>query len=268
MARVSAKEKTEKNGSKLDSRIAEGSWVAAPERAKKNQTHLQGMEDASPKSGGLQIILPQLKLATVELSIVGTSELIVHNWSEKQRRQIRDKQTGTASAGREKKDPVADFLGSLYTIKKGKVMGDKTLEQRTEDGHPNVWLEGGKFGIPTIAFKNAMVTACTSLGRSVVTKTAARQAFHVVGSMTEIDADLCRMREDMVRVGAMKDTADIRYRAGFPEWSCKIQVIINQNVMSPEQVANLLNLAGFAVGIFEWRCECGGNYGAFEVERS
>lgn len=61
-------------------------------------------------------------------------------------------------------------------------------------------------------------------------------------------------------------TADIRYRGEFPEWSTEITLRYNANVLSPEQVANLFNVAGFAVGVGEWRPQRDGSFGMFHVE--
>lgn len=210
------------------------SWSADPERITKDASHLQAME--TPKAA-MQIQLPELDIRVIDIHVVGDSSLIVHAWSEKAKKQMLDKQMGVASAGREAKNPQRDFEESLYH-------------------HP----EGG-YGFPAIAFKNAAVEACTSLGKSV-TKVAARQAFHVVGELVKIDGTPT-MREDMVRVGM--GTADLRYRGEFVEWSTTIRVRYNARVLSAEQVVNLFNTAGFAVGVGEWRSEKDGSHGLFHV---
>jgi len=144
---------------------------------------------------------------------------------------------GKATAGKENKDPDKEMEGAMY---------------RTADGRP---------GIPAISFKNAAVTACTSLGKAI-TKVAARQAFHVLGDILPIEGQhYCR--EDMVRVGM--GTADIRYRPCWNEWAVEIDVRFNARVISAEQVVNLFNVAGFAVGVCEWRPECSGQMGCFKV---
>lgn len=190
------------------------------------------------------IELPPLALETVEIPLIGTAPLIVHAWSEKALRAMADKQQKKATKGREAKDPHADFLGSLYWL-----------------SEPTDTVEGGRFGFPSVAFKSAAVTACTSTGS--ITKVAARQAFHVVGEMVEIIGPPPAMREDVTRVGM--GVADLRYRGQFDPWGVRVRVEINTAVISPEQVVNLFGLAGFAVGIGEWRPERDGGYGRFRV---
>jgi hypothetical protein len=217
---------------------AAGSWSDAPDRTAKNAAHLEALE-TTPSKGATLITLPKLDVRRLNVRIVGDSELIVHHWSAKAIKEMLDKQMGVATAGKEKKDPHQDYLDSLYPY------------------------PGGGYGFPAIAFKNAAVEACTSLGKSV-TKVAARQAFHVMAELVKIKGEP-RMREDMVRIG-MSKTADIRYRAGFKEWETTVAIRYNARALTDEQILNLLNTAGFAVGVGEWRSERDGSYGLFHVE--
>ncbi len=230
---VATKTKAESNG--VASKQKTSSWSDDPNRAEKNAEHLHAMETTGKVVA--QIMLPQLDIRILDIRVVGDSSLIVHKWSEKAKRQMLDKQMGVASAGKELKNPHKDYEESLYH-------------------HPD-----GGFGFPAIAFKNAAVEACTSLGKSV-TKVAARQAFHVVGELVRIDGEP-NMREDMVRVGM--GTADIRYRGEFKTWSATVTVRYNARVLSADQVVNLFNTAGFAVGVGEWRSEKDGSHGLFHV---
>ena len=183
------------------------------------------------------IELPKMNTQLIDITLVGDSPLISHRWSEKAKKEILDKQQKKAKPKKEAKDPEQDFKESLYV-------------------HPD-----GGYGFPAVAFKAAAVTACTSV--SGVTKVAARQAFMVPGELIKIEGSLPRMREDMVRIGM--GTADIRYRGEFFPWWCTVSVSFNANVISAEQVAHLFNLAGFGVGVGEWRPERDGQYGRFHV---
>jgi hypothetical protein len=183
------------------------------------------------------ITLPRLNLQVISLRLRGDSPLICHAWSEKAKKQMLDAQMKKARQAKEAKDPEADYLDSLYQ-------------------HPD-----GGFGFPAVAFKNAAVDACSSVAG--VTKVQARGAFHIVGDMVKIDGEPSP-REDMVRIGL--GTADIRYRGEFREWCATITLRYNTNVLSAEQIANLFNTAGFAVGVGEWRPQRDGSFGMFHVE--
>ncbi len=226
------------------------------------------------------IELPQLKIREFDLTLVGDTPLICHAWSRKAREAILSKQTKKASAGREKREPERDFVESLYPMPG---TGDDELHlgpptKSSPGGGLHIragFLKGGAWGFPVIAFKAAAVTACTSIAD--ITKVAARQAFHVhgdartnyvgntpfSGEFVRLQGADPRMREDMVRIGM--GTADIRFRGEFWPWWTRIKIRLNENVMSPEQIANLLNTAGFGVGIGEWRSERDGMHGLFHV---
>lgn len=181
------------------------------------------------------IQLPELALKHLGIHIVGTSPLICHKWSEKAKRQMLDKQLGRAKTGKEPKNPEEDFESSLYR------------------------LEDGTFGFPSVAFKAAAVRAGTYADLKM---TFLRGAFHVLGELVPIDG-APKPREDMVRVGM--GTADIRYRGEFIDWEAVVPVDLNERALSVEQLVNLFRIAGFAVGVGEWRPEKDGQYGRFEV---
>jgi hypothetical protein len=194
-------------------------------------------------SQNVSVDLPPLNIQTLEITLIGDTPLITHRWSEKAKKQMLDKQMKKAKQGKEAKDPDQDFRESLYV------------------------LDDGSFGFPAIGFKAAAVTACTSIGG--ITKVAARQAFHVEGEHVVLrGAEMAKkdwpfMREDMVRIAM--GTADIRYRGEFDPWWTVLTVKYNANTLSAEQVLNLFNTAGFAVGVGEWRPEKDGSYGRFHV---
>ncbi len=185
---------------------------------------------AVPKSNGSQptpevVTLPAPDLRQVEIRLRGTSP----------QKQMLGKQMKKASVGKEAKNPERDYKDSLYV------------------------LPGGGYGFPSIAFKAAAVRAGTY---SDLKMTFLRGAFHVLGEMVKIEGKP-RMREDMVRLQGM--TADIRYRGEFVEWSVRLPVKYNARAITLEQLVNLFAIAGFSVGVGEWRPERDGSYGMFEV---
>ena len=193
--------------------------------------------------------IPPLDLERVTIEIVGTAPLICHAWSAKARKAMADKQQKRATKGREAKNPFQEFADTLYW------MSEKPEEPEGKD------IEAGRLGFPAIAFKAAAVDACTSTG--AVTKVAARQAFHVSGEMVELLGPAPAMREDVATVGM--GAADLRYRAEFEPWGARVPVELNRAVMSVEQMVNLFALAGFAVGVGDWRPQRDGSFGRFKV---
>lgn len=183
------------------------------------------------------IQLPKLDIQILELTIVGDSDLITHKWSEKAKKQMREKQAKTAKQAKEKRNPEQEYKDALYEF------------------------PGGGYGLPAVCFKSSAVDACSHIDG--ITKVEARGAFHVIGELVKISYKKLYKREDMVRIGM--GVADLRYRPAFTQWSCKLQIRYNARVITPAQIANLFNTAGFAMGVGEWRPQKNGSFGMFHV---
>lgn len=191
---------------------------------------------ATRKTEGNVVNLVQLRLRSLHIDVVGASPLIMHAWSQKARQQMLDKQMKVATSGKVAKDPQRDFEESIYT---------------DASGLP---------AFPAVAFKAAAVDAAVAMDFK---KTNLRQAFHIEGDMVPIVGDDPQPREDMVRVGM--GTADIRFRAQFPQWYTRLPITVNEAMLSVEQLVNLFNAAGFGIGIGEWRPQKDGQFGRFRV---
>jgi hypothetical protein len=204
--------------------------------------------------------IPPMRIGELAVTVIGDTALIVHAWSKKAKLEMLAKQMKVPQlGGREAKDPMQDFGESMYR------------------------LADGGYGFPSVAFKNAAVEACTSI--QGVTKVAARQAFQILGEEIEIESafrldglpltaryNMVRilgsepeMREDMVRLGGITRKADIRYRAQFLPWYTTLRLRFNRGVLAEEQIASLIDTAGFAIGVGEWRPEKKGSNGCFHV---
>ena len=182
------------------------------------------------------ISLPRFDLRNIEIKLVGDAPLICHAWSHKAKTEMLNKQMKKAKQAKEAKNPEQDFKDSLYE-------------------HPD-----GGYGFPSVAFKAAAVDACSHVDG--ITKVEARGAFHIDGDMVKITGKPT-MREDMVRIGM--GTADIRYRGQFDPWSVLIPIRYNAGVLSAEQIIHLFNVAGFGIGVGEWRPQKDGMFGLFHV---
>lgn len=215
------------------------------------------------------INLPGISIGYLTVKIIGDSPLIVHNWSHKAKQEMLDKQMKKASAGKDAKNPVADFLDSLYWLDENGNETHKPEELETANTDTPweevlEYLKKGRFGFKTCAFKACAIDAGFQQG-VIAKKTTARGAFHIIGDFAVIEG-IPEMREDMVQIGGMSKVADIRYRPEFKSWKTTLAIRYNKKAISPEQIMNLLNYGGFSNGVGEWRPSRDGSFGTFHCE--
>ena len=211
-----------------------------------------------------------MELATVEVQIKGTSPLIVHAWDSKAKQMMLDKQMKKATTTKEAKNPVSDFINSMYWL-------TPMPEQMTVGAFSKAIEGGARFGFPVTAFKQATISGAYRRGY-VKDKMSLRGAFFIKSDadmvytrdggssmdMIEIVSDPPIIREDMVKVGM--GTADIRYRGEFRNWTATLKIVYDTNgQFSFEQLVSFINVGGWVCGVGEWRPERDGQYGMYQV---
>ncbi len=191
-----------------------------------------------------------------EVWLVGHTPLITHAWAEKSRIEMLTKQVGGTKPGKTPRDPESDFVNSLYK------MGED------------------KFGFPATGIKNCILSAAHK--DKGIPRTIVMQALWIDAEMVSVrpalagaicDVPLVRiygsepqMREDMVRVGSgLNKTASLAYRGQFKDWGIRITGKLNESILSLETLAVLIQNAGMAFGLGEWRNEKKGMFGAFHL---
>lgn len=201
----------------------------------------------------VDIEIPALQLETIKITLVGQSPLIMHKFSEKSKKMIADKQQGKAKDKRKAKDPKAEFEAAIYYL------GGKKKNARKH-----------RYGFPASAFKQCAVSAARYVDG--VKMTYLKGAFHILGS--DVDPSLVeilvkkapQMREDTVRIGGFgAKVADLRYRPEFIDWKAELRIQYNVAAITPQQIAHLLNVGGFSIGVGDWRPEKEGVFGRFNV---
>lgn len=207
----------------------------------------------------MNIQIKPLDIQRVGIKIIGDTPLVVHNWSEKAKRMMLDTQTKeTRTKAKEKRDPFRDFVESLYWLTE--------KPEPTEEGFASAVKNGAKWGFPVGAVKQAGNSAAYRLGW-VSNQMALRGSYFLrseYGTMAEIEGSLPEIREDMVRIGM--GSADLRYRSLFEHWSMRFTLEYNASGnMTLEQIINVINAGGYAVGIGEWRPERDGDFGRYHV---
>lgn len=192
----------------------------------------------------MALTIKPIQQKRMTIRIVGTSPMQQHQWDEKAKRMMREKQAGKKSKEREIRDPQAEFEAATYRTAKG------------------------KYGFPGMALKRAIIAAAhKDLG---IEKTLVRKSLflHIPdpGGIIEMDCKPPRMREDMMRVGM--GSVDLRYRPEFEQWAATVNIEFDSEMLTEQDVVTLIDRAGFGVGIGEGRPEVGRDYGRFKVDET
>ncbi len=206
----------------------------------------------------VNIVIKKLEIESVPLKIVGDSPLIVHAWSEKAKKQMLATQQKIKTQ-KEIRNPFDEFINSMYWLTE--------KPESTEKAFADAIKNGAKWGFPTTAIKQSTISSAYRKGY-VKNQTGLRGCIFLksaYGDLAEIKGSIPRMREDMVTIGM--GTADLRYRAEYPEWYMELVLEYDKNdAFRLEDIINFIDYGGYCNGIGEWRPEKDGMFGQYHVE--
>ncbi len=198
---------------------------------------------AKAKDSGTQTVLvPPLRKTRVALTIVGRTPLLASRIPE-----------DTLPAPGVKALPKA----------RSKTGEELYLESR-------YMIDEKTHGFPAAAIKRAMIGACRLLNNKKLNMTNAPMMFHMITPdhpfLYVLKFKKCTHAVHYGRNQNATGKPLVQvHRAQYEGWSIDIVVEFNEDVLSLQDVVNLLCLAG-EVGIGAWRAEKGGNNGLFEVK--
>ncbi len=214
------------------------------------------MPPAKSKAAKGAVELAKIEDVTITVPIVGLTSVIPHKWSEKSLNMMRAKMTseqGTTRDKREAKDPEAEAEAALY---------------RLPDGRP---------GVPSTAFKGAMVAACRFFDGLPMTEGRLMIFIHGEGpeSLVAITGTE-HMREDTPRNAT--GVVDLRYRTALlanegeaEPWRADITITYPPKLISEKSILALLDASG-RVGVGDWRPGAPksntGIYGTYRIDES
>lgn len=168
----------------------------------------------------------------------------MHEWSEKAKQSIRDKQQKKATVKREARNPQEEYERAKIKDK------------------------DGDLAIKAIWIKNAIVDSSRFVEN--LPMTILRGALFIKGDedgLIKLRYKKEKMVEDAVKLSGIGRTSDLRYRPYIYDWEADVTIEYDGDVITMEQVIHLLKKAGFSNGIGENRPERSGDtYGRFEVQ--
>jgi len=194
------------------------------------------MATKKKEAGVVTITPPNFQVATFD--IVGTAPFVQLRFSEKAKAQMKEKME----------------LGSA--AKKGKKREPRDFE---EDYHNAYYVsQDGKHGIPAGAFRNALVSACKVVGFHM---TKGKLALFIIADTFDekTGTPLVHIKGEPEAVEHIvinaTGVADIRVRAMWREWACRLAIRYDADMFTETDVTNLLMRAGLQVGIGEGRAD-------------
>lgn len=206
--------------------------------------------DAAPADEVIaRIELVPLVQETRMFRITGVAPLLVHQWSEKSRRQLLE---GT----RVKK--------ALEPRRPGAEIADEAIYRfhgQPDDVH----------GFPAAGVKKAIVSAARFFkGALTMAELKSLIYIHQTGEcredgqgLLEIEHDSWKVDTRMVRIGGR--ASDVRYRPRYDQWSIVAPITFFPHIIDLSSLCSLVEAAGF-VGLGENRPERGGTNGRFRLD--
>lgn len=220
-----------------------------------------------------QIIkIEPLKKIVTTITVVGDTPLIVHAWGEKAKKMMlaAQQKTKKAKSAMDIRDPFAEYFDALYWL-------TPKPEEKTPEAFTKAVAEGAKFGFPVTSIKQAALSAAYRAG-AIPNQVGMKCSFYVngidgvnIGYGSELavieSSQPPRLQEDMVRIGGIQKTADLRYRPVFDDWRIRLKVtLLDTGVFDMSSILSAIEMGGQMNGIGEWRMEKDGDYGRYHIE--
>lgn len=196
------------------------------------------------------IAIQPLRIQRIVIPIRGIQPLITNKFSDEAAEKLAESQSGPRiKAAKAPRDGLGEFLAARYVI------------SRDPSGNSDLDI----CGFPAAGIKKAMVAAAMRVTEAK--GTWIRAILNVEGEgdtgLVSISAPAPQMRTDHV---VQAGRGNLRYRPAFWPWEMKVAITFNTDQLKAQDVVNLVQQAGFSIGIGDWRPEKNGQFGTFEVK--
>lgn len=197
-----------------------------------------------------QIMIPRPRRERLLVEVKGAGPLVCKAWSKDVIDKMESEQTGQASrGGRGFRDPKKEYNEARYRQKIGGKMVDC---------------------VKGVHFRKSIATAAKDV-EGIYATTVDRNIFVVETFIPlKFKGKEPEMFRDIVWVGKGKNKSPMpSWRPMYHDWSCKFTIEFDATIFTAEQIAGLLDRAGYSCGICEGRPErgSGNNWGRFTIAK-
>ena len=186
---------------------------------------------------GKQIEVKPIEITTMKLTVVGTSPYMP--------------------------EPMDMAVLERYNKKKSNQVFDKdTLSEEDKVKEKYYYTSDGKKGVPARAFYNSMIRASTYLfDKKDGGMRNVKEGIIILGDVLPLKCSHEEVLTHWGRMSGMTKAPRKIMRNAFYDWSTNLEIQYNSAQLSPSQIVNILNWAGFHIGVGAFRKEKTGIYG-------
>ncbi|MEA3224356.1 MAG: hypothetical protein U9Q07_00270 [Planctomycetota bacterium] len=148
----------------------------------------------------------------------------------------------------------------------------KKIPSAEEEAKAGLYLDdAGNYCLPSVAFRAALIAGLKGkkvgkVGAATVFKPAVFNADELTMILDPETREPVKEYVIDARRALIGKAGIVRRRPKFPKWAAIVLFQIDEEIVSPEQVAEHLNVAGTTVGVGDFRIEKGGQFGSFTAE--
>jgi hypothetical protein len=220
-----------------------------------------------------EVEIHEIEFLTVDITIVGKSQLMVNNFGPKSAQQMEDERALTKEERLEIKKHGKPPITPAEIERRWQAA--RCLDSKKRDCVRAMWIKGAlvtatkypDVGIQSSKLRGAIYIEGDLLPIQFVPKPASESDERV----TYFGKGPGQAR-DVVRVGKWgSKQPDMRYRPVYDDWSVSFRLTFEPKLISMSAVYHLIRRAGTSVGLCEWRPEgkgggAGGQFGRFDLK--
>lgn len=188
-----------------------------------------------------KVPVAQMRIVKATFPIVGKTPLLSDKMPLATLKAIQEKQTGqTKSNKKQLRDIDLEIDSAIH------------------------YLPDGDVGFPAAGFKAGMIEATSFVGDKMFSKKLLKglQITNAIDGLVQIKFK----KQDVLKHNVGSNT---KHTPQFHNWTCNLEIEYDENNVSAQDIAAVINYAGFysGVGIWSPRCKSGGSYGMYELAK-
>jgi len=196
------------------------------------------MEKKKIEKEKIEVNLAPINIKRAVFSIRGKTPLLIDKMPSDTLQAIQDKQTGKSKSSKKVRDIAKEIDQAIHRTASGKI------------------------GFPAAGFKFGMIESTSFVGDKFFSKKLIKglQIVNQEDGLVPIEFK----KQDILIHNIESNT---KHTPQFHDWSCTLDIQFDANNVSEQDIAALINYAGFYYGVGIWspRCKCGGSYGMYEL---